>query len=478
MAGQVFEFDEPDRFLFGRDPVSRCALPDDPFVSSNHFLIDVAPPQIKLHELGSKNGTFVNDVRYGGRKAPAPGVKQADETDVQLRHGDRIRVGETEIVVEIRSEAETDPDPAERQHAETQCHSSGRLPSFSDPVLAELDPEELPTVDPSGHPPAPADPANPMEKLFAELLPRYQPIRLLGEGGMGKVFLARDRERGGEEVAVKLIRPRGGPSKAAIDLFLRETDLTRQLRHPNVVRYVGAGHFGDDLYLVLEYVEGEDLAALYAREGPLPLRQAGPLMVCALHGLGYAHRVTLETEVTEGGRRQRRSFSGLVHRDLKPENILIGGVGKGRRVPKIADLGLAKVYGAAGMSDFTEPGAVAGTPFYWPREQLTDYRFLKPAADVFAMGAILYRLLSGKFARPGLNKPRLSFHQVCLTVLREDVRPIRELLPELPQGVAAVIMRSLANDAISRYEDGAEMAVALREALDASGAGPRRRAQA
>jgi len=478
MSGQVFEFEEPDRFLFGRSEAARCALPDDPFVSSNHFLIAIAPQQISLHELGSKNGTFVNDVRYGGRKPPAEGVEQSSERDVRLGHGDRIRVGETEIVVEVRSEQETDPIPAGGRDARTD--SGGQIPSFSDPLQdtgsvapvgaalkEEVDAaEEAETVPPNMH------------KLDSEFgpvfacLPRYEPIRVLGQGGMGKVFLARDTEQD-REVAIKLIRPRRGASPGALDHFRRETDLTRQLTHPNVVRYLSGGHVGQHLYLVLEYVKGEDLGALYAREGPrLPLRQAGPLMVCALRGLGYAHRAELEAEVSEEGGRRVRSFRGLVHRDLKPENILIADTGRGVKVPKIADLGLAKVYDAAGLSDFTEPGVVAGTPYFWPREQLTDYRFLKPAADVFAMGTILYRLLTGHFPRPGLDKAGLSFHKVCLIVLRDPVVPIQKHLPELPDAVAAVIAKSLEEDPEERYEDAAEMAEALGKAL-----GLRRRAK-
>lgn len=465
MSGRVFEFEEPDRFLFGRSEVARCALPDDPFVSSNHFLIAIAPPQISLHELGSKNGTFVNDVRYGGRKPPAEGIEQSDARDVHLRHGDRIRVGETEILVEVRSQQETDPLPGEDRELETD--SAGRIPSFSDPLEdtgpeAEDDEEERETV-----PPKRAKKDSEFGVVF-NALPRYEPIRVLGQGGMGKVFLARDSE-GGREVAIKLIRPRRGSSPAALDHFRRETDLTRQLNHPNVVRYLSGGHVGQHLYLVLEYVKGEDLAALYAREGPqLPLRQAGPLMVCALRGLGYAHQAELEAQVSEGGERRLRSFRGLVHRDLKPENILIADTGRGVKVPKIADLGLAKVYGAAGLSDFTEPGVVAGTPYYWPREQLTDYRYLKPAADVFAMGTILYRLLSGHFPRAGLDKTGLSFHQVCLIVLRERVVPIQEHLPDLPDAVAAVIAKSLEEEAGDRYAHAGAMSEALRQALPRS----------
>jgi eukaryotic-like serine/threonine-protein kinase len=467
MSGRVFEFEEPDRFLFGRSDVARCALPDDPFVSSNHFLIAIAPPQVSLHELGSKNGTFVNDVRYGGRKPPAEGVQQSSERDVHLRHGDRIRVGETEIVVEVRSQQETDPLPHGDRDAGTD--SAGRIPSFSDPLEdtgddplpSEGDDEDDRETVPPLREKRGSDDFGP---VFAAL-PRYQPIRVLGQGGMGKVFLARDTELD-REVAIKLIRPRRGASPAALDHFRRETDLTRQLSHPNVVRYLSGGHVGQHLYLVLEYVKGEDLAALYAREGPqLPLRQAGPLMVCALRGLGYAHQAELEAQVSEGGERKVRSFHGLVHRDLKPENILIADKARGVKVPKIADLGLAKVYGAAGLSDFTEPGVVAGTPYYWPREQLTDYRYLKPAADVFAMGTILYRLLSGHFPRAGLDKTGLSFHQVCLIVLRESVVPIQERLPKLPDGVAAVIAKSLEEEPQDRYPDAAAMSEALRKAL-------------
>ena len=105
MEGKTFEFAEPDRFLFGRSAEARCSLPDDPFVSSLHFLLVIAPPHVSLHELGSKNGTYVNGVRYGGRKPPEEGVQQAPEgeRDVALQHGDRIGVGDTVFELQVES---------------------------------------------------------------------------------------------------------------------------------------------------------------------------------------------------------------------------------------------------------------------------------------------------------------------------------------------------------------------------------------
>ncbi|MGE0709414.1 MAG: protein kinase [Planctomycetota bacterium] len=619
MAGREFAFAEPDRFLFGRAADARCSLPDDPFVSNHHFLVVVAPQGVSLHELGSKNGTFVNDVRYGGRKPPAEGVRQAppDECDVPLRDGDRISVGDTVFEVGIQRD-----------------ESSVRMPSFSDEsvsvdaaaVIAEpgtdADDEERPTVPPrtppfaqedasllfadvspmhpdapaldatparpaapGPRPPAPGTPARPgpgrpgparpgpgqpgpvrprpgqagqpvgkpvapgppgpgpqagrgaaippgkgpprparpapgagpprpggaprpaprpapqpepappsssasasgsssadegmnaLARLLAEAaerregpkLPRYEVVRLLGEGGMGKVYLARD-EASGEQVAIKVILPHGSVSAQALELFQRETDLTRQLQHPNIVRYIDGGCARGTFFLVLEFVDGCDLATLAERQGGvLPLELIGPLMVGALRGLGHAHTAELEAVITEQGRAVRRKFSGLVHRDLKPENVLVAELPGGVRIPKIADLGLAKVYGSAGLSDFTAPDAVAGTPLYWPREQLTDYRYLKPAADVFAMGTILYLLLSGHLPREGLDKRRLSFHRLCAVILREPTIPILERMPALHPEVARVVDTALQDDPAARYAEAAAMAAALRRALVRAG---------
>lgn len=505
MQGQEFVFTEPDRFLFGRNKEARCSLPDDPFVSGNHFLLDIAPPFVSLHELGSKNGTFVNDVRYGGRKPPAEGVQQAPEgvCDVPLRDGDTIRVGDTRIEVHLHAEEAplgsgtmtyspaTDlPAPPGAKAASPDAPPPPKAAPLPDVPKATPSPPpkripDQPTPAPRegvGKKPALGKPfgldmlrqllaaaAAARAKVDGPQLPNYELLKLLGEGGMGKVFLARDT-RTQEQVAIKVILPRGRITQHAIDQFKRETDLTRQLKHPNIVRFIDGGCANGTFFLVLEFVDGLDLSQLFLEhKGRMPLEVAGPILVNALRGLGHAHTAELEAEVVDPKTKQRRKqrFPGLVHRDLKPQNIFLEKLASGEYRPKIADLGLAKVYGSAGLTDFTQPGAIAGTPVYWPREQITNYRYLKPTSDVFSMGAVLYQLLTGKLPRDGFQRlaGKLNFNKLCAVIMSEPVIPIRKQLPQLPKGVCAVIDRALADDPAKRYPDGAAMGDALRSAL-------------
>jgi serine/threonine protein kinase len=485
MAGASFNFDEPDRFLFGRSNEAQCSLPKDPFVSNHHFLIEVSPGKVSLHELGSKNGTFVNGVRYGGRKPPAAGVEQAppDCGDVHLQDGDRISVGDTLIVVSIPSISRSSKTVTFQQPPD-----GSRSGAAAGGSAGSGESRTSPPKPPPGGEAAARQGRESLQELLAEAraagngprLPNFEVVRLLGEGGMGKVFLAKDT-RDGREVAIKVVHPRGGVDDQVVDLFRRESDLTRQLRHPNVVRYLDGGCVRGVFFLVLEFVDGFDLASLYEQHGgPVPLPVIGPLMVDALRGLGHAHTVELEAEIPDPrtGKRVRRKFSGLVHRDLKPENILVAKRPRGVLVPKIADLGLAKVYGSAGLSDFTAPDAIAGTPLYWPREQLADYRYLKPASDVFAMGTILYYFLSGHLPRAGLESKGLTFHRLCGVILREPVVPIRTYLPRLHPAVAEVIDTALCDEISNRYAEAGIMSAALRRALGKAGVQvrtPRRR---
>src|SRR5262249_28193617 len=155
--------------------------------------------------------------------------------------------------------------------------------------------------------------------------------------------------------------------------FHREIEVTRQLKHANIVELINTGNIKGAYYCVLEFVDGMDLRALYKEKGnKISLKELAPIMLGVLDVLAFAHRA----KIMAGGGRTGKSFHGIVHRDLKPENILLQRNGDGW-IPKIADFGLAKSFESAGMSDMTMDG-VCGTPIYWPREQITHYRYLHP----------------------------------------------------------------------------------------------------
>ena len=172
----------------------------------------------------------------------------------------------------------------------------------------------------------------------------------------------------------------------------------------------------------------------------MPLEEVGPLMVQALDGLAYAHK------------------NGLVHRDLKPANIMLGGT-PDQRLAKIADLGLAKNFQQAGFSGMTMTGHCAGTPAFMPREQVTNFKYVKPASDVWSAAATLYFLLTGAFPR--------DFERgddPMEVILRGSIIPIDRRC-SCPSKVAKVINTALSNDVADRYEDAGEFHKALRRAM-------------
>ncbi|MBI5242217.1 MAG: protein kinase [Elusimicrobia bacterium] len=259
-----YAFDAPDVFIVGRSRECHCPIPDDAYLSLNHFLIEVAPPQCFLRDLGSRNGTYVNGVRCGGRgqgESPKQAAERAER--IALKDGDAIFAGNVEIHVSISS-------PAGPAHAP---QPQGEKPLFT--------------------------------------LPGYEIVRELGRGSMGVVYLAR-RTAYRRVVALKILSASESRLSAKQrEIFQREVDATKVLQHPNIVAFYGSGCSGDDLFFAMEYCDGGSLSALLNRSGGrLGLEVAKPLMLQVLDGLEYAHS------------------KGIVHRDIKPDNILLSGVGE------------------------------------------------------------------------------------------------------------------------------------------------------
>jgi serine/threonine protein kinase/cell wall-associated NlpC family hydrolase len=274
-------------------------------------------------------------------------------------------------------------------------------------------------------------------------LGQYVLVELLGEGGMGQVFLARHRLMR-RAVALKVIRPGQGSQEKAFQRFLREIQAMSRLSHPNVVIAHDAGEVDDRIYLVMEYVAGIDLSQLVKRHGPMPVGQACDCVRQAALGLQHAHEL------------------GLVHRDIKPSNILVDQRGSA----KLLDLGLARVQRETGVgtaSDVTEDGdhltttgMVMGTPDYMAPEQARDASKVDIRADLYALGCTLYYLLTGKVPFGGTNfMEKLAQHAF------DEPPDVRAARPEVPAEVAAVITRLLAKRPQDRFATPQELADAL-----------------
>jgi eukaryotic-like serine/threonine-protein kinase len=249
---------------------------------------------------------------------------------------------------------------------------------------------------------------------------RYRLERPLGHGGMASVYLARDSELD-RDVALKLLADNLGGDESLRKRFVREARLAARLSHPNVVSVFDAGEDGGRPYIVMEYVDGENLAELLSRRGSLPPEEARGLALQAAHGLAHAHA------------------AGLVHRDMKPHNLILRRDG----TLKIADFGIAR---AAETTSLTQAGTVLGTAAYLSPEQALGEE-VTPATDVYSLGAVTYELLAGK---PPFEPETLA-----------DLAS-RPAVPELPRGVPPdledVVMRCLARNPAYRPRDGAELA--------------------
>ena len=407
MQGRRFEFTSHDTFLFGRAADCHAELPfGDTSASRHHFLLEVNPPLARLRDLGSLNGTHVNGVRQGGRgkgETPEEAAERAFP-ELDLHDGDQLRVGATIFTVQIEAPA----------------------------VIPTLQPSESPTDR------SIANPTARLTKAPDGLIAGYELGRVLGRGGMGAVHLA-TRRSDGAAVALKVMLPQVIVDPAAREAFLREIEITRSLRHPRIVELYDFGYEGEGFYFAMEYCPGGSaLTLLRERGGRLDLETGLRLARDVLDGLAFAH----------GG--------GFVHRDVKPDNILIAADGSAR----LTDFGLAKSFEQAGLSGMTATGTVAGTPYFMPREQLTSFRQLRPASDVWSLGATLFYLLSGRHVRQFDNgKDPMS------VILRGSIVPIRDRDHGLPEALAMVLERAIADDVKDRYANAGEMREALLAAV-------------
>ena len=268
-----------------------------------------------------------------------------------------------------------------------------------------------------------------LDQLQSALESRYAIEREIGHGGMAVVYLARDDELD-RPVAIKVLAGHLADDPVFRDRFVREARLAAGLSHPNVVQIYDAGEDDGTPYIVMEYVDGRSLADELDLEERLDPPRVVDLGVQVCAGLEHAHA------------------AGLVHRDIKPGNLLLG---EGTTV-KIADFGIAR---AAETTRLTQMGSVLGTAAYLSPEQALGEE-VTAAADIYSFGCDLYESLTGRTPYVFDTLAELAVkHQ------QEPIRPVRELRPEIPEGLEAVVMRSLARNPEYRPPSAAVLAQEL-----------------
>jgi serine/threonine-protein kinase len=262
---------------------------------------------------------------------------------------------------------------------------------------------------------------------------RYRVERLLGEGGMGAVYEGR-HALVGKRVALKLLHAEYATSEEVLKRFYREAQAAAAIGHKNIIDIFDVGVTpNNEPYIAMEYLEGEDLEGLLEREGKISLEAACGILEPALLALEAAHS------------------KGIVHRDLKPANIfLVRGEG-GSPVVKLIDFGISKVTGT-GSTKLTQTGTLLGTPAYMSPEQARGDADLDHRADIYAMGVILYRMLTGELPFKGEH-----YNELLINVLTGAPRPPRELEPSLPAEVEALVLRELSKNPASRSQSAREL---------------------
>ena len=476
MAGRRFVFEEHDIFVFGRAQGCQVSLPNDPKVSRHHFIMEVNPPMAVLRDLGSLNGTHVNDVKHGARRpgeTPEQGAGRR-YPEVVLQDGDHIRVGDTVLAVCLPAGQPAKPNPTPQkiagkgepaQRDQGSPARSPRLPSLEKVAGVAHSQRCARCQEPVNHANQPAevlcpacrrqledDPAGLLAKLVdvarREMDRRapppiegYEIQKKLGAGGFGAVYLAR-RAGASQPVAIKIMLSRVAVDESARNRFLREIDILRELRHDNIVPLLDHGSTGTAFYFVMDYCAGGSVGDLLRRRGgSLPLREAATITLGALDGLAYAHS------------------RGIVHRDIKPANILLSEP-MPTPLAKVADFGLARSFEKVGFSGMTVTGNYAGTFPFMPREQVTDFKHSKPCSDVWSIAATFYNMLCGRYPHDfpdGVDPMEI--------VLGAKPVPIRTRHPGIPHGLAAVVDQALAVSPAARYPSATEFRAALQDAL-------------
>ena len=254
---------------------------------------------------------------------------------------------------------------------------------------------------------------------------RYHVIQRLGEGGMGEVFLVRDRELD-RDIALKVIRLDLASHPAILERFKREIQLSSNITHKNVLRVYDLGEAGGVKFLTMQYVDGQDLATVMRREGRLPLPRVLDIFRQICEGLAAAHE------------------QGVIHRDLKPQNILIDTRGR----VLIADFGLAK---SVQYGTLTEAGKVIGTPHYMSPEQVKGIA-LDQRSDIYSLGIMLYEMLTGSLPFTGS-----SAYEVMIQRTTRTPRPASDHNPKIPQYLLRILDKCLQPQPELRYNSTEEI---------------------
>jgi len=268
---------------------------------------------------------------------------------------------------------------------------------------------------------------------------KYRVDRVLGAGGMGMVVAATHLQLD-ERVAIKFLLPEALRNPEAVARFGREAKAAVKIRGEHVARVIDVGTFENGApYMVMEHLDGRDLAALIHERGALASTDAVDAVLQACEAIAEAHAL------------------GIVHRDLKPANLFMVRRPDGTPCVKVLDFGISKLNAAAGPDhSMTKTSAVMGSPLYMSPEQMTASRQVDARADIWAIGVVLYELLTGRVPFSADTLP-----EICGLILTATPSAIRDYSPAVPETLQVVVQRCLEKDRARRFANVSELANAL-----------------
>lgn len=269
---------------------------------------------------------------------------------------------------------------------------------------------------------------------------KYRVEKVLGFGGMGVVVSAfrTDLE---QRVAVKFLGSAAAERPDAAERFRREARAAAKIRSEHVARVLDVGTLDTGLpYMVMEFLEGNDIADELRRLGRLPLNEAVEFVLQAIEALAEAHA------------------SGVVHRDLKPGNLFLARRADGSRRVKVLDFGISKALTGSSVEELslTKTAALIGSPLYMAPEQMRSAKDVDTRADIWSLGAMLYEMLTGEPPYTGESIP-----QLCAALLHDDPIPLRQHRPDVPEGLEQAVLRCLMKDRNHRFPTVFELGRAL-----------------
>lgn len=412
--GREYAFDQPARFVVGRSSRAEYSVPDDGFLSRQHFEIGFDPPLCRLTDLNSTNGTKVNGVRVTG---------------LRLRDGDVIEAGQHVFQIQCP----IDPGSVRCLGCDRLAPDDEVHPSAPFPTLSFL---TCPWV---------CEACTILRRQFPACPAGYWIEERIGGGGMGEVYQAR-RLADQRTVAIKMMSQFAAANRKAHRYFRRELEVLRALKHPHIVEFYDMVEIDEQFQLIMEYVNGKNARRWVEQlAAPLSIPSAARIGVQLLMALNHAHEL------------------GYVHRDVKPSNLLIYGP---HTLPtaKLTDFGLAKsVLQNGGFGSLTHQGDIGGSVGFLSPDHLRDFREVRPPADIYSAGATLYYLLTGQYPYFEFHPQRPDSYEM---ILEHPAVPLRVHRTDAPELLDRILRKALEKHPRDRWKSAAEMATALRPLVE------------